>query len=271
MKFINKTGIVILTIITLNVFIACDKEVVRDSSPAVNPNSNRVYFPEQTDDQLIVGIEDSTATITIAREVSTEALTVAITISGDAAFSIPQTVSFAAGDSDTTFNLSIGDIELMKKYLVILNIDGNQANPYDEDTKFSTLALNIVKEDFVPFAEGTYVAAFFNASWTAILEYSPSTELYRFADCWMPGYNVLFKWEGTEVTIQGTKNSSGSYIYLPTGYVHPSYGMVVAYYSQANINYYNEATKTFTFPITWWVEAGTWSGYYDKYTIETEY
>ncbi|MDR0725926.1 MAG: hypothetical protein LBF59_07975 [Prevotellaceae bacterium] len=271
MKFINKIGIVVLTIVTLNVFISCEKEVVRDSSPEANPNSNRVYFPEQTDDQLVLGISDVSTPITIAREVSDNALTVSITITANAAFSIPQTVSFAAGDTATVFDLSIGDIELMKKYLVILNIDENQSNPYDEDAKFSTLALNILKEDFAPFAEGVYSSEFFEEEWPATLEYSPSTELYRLADCWMPDYDVLFKWEGTKVTIQGTKNSSGSYIYLPTGYVHPSYGMISAYYSQTDINYYNEATETFTFPITWVVSAGSFGEYIDTYTIETRY
>jgi hypothetical protein len=271
MKVINKIGIVFLTIVTMNVFIACEKEVVRDPSPEANPSSNRVYFPEQTNNQLVLGIEDESTTIAIAREVSDNALTVTITISGDAAFSIPQTVSFAAGESETTFDLSIGEIELMKKYLVILNIDESQSNPYEEDTKFSTLALNILKEDFVPFAEGTYASEFFEDEWPQTLEYSPSQELYRLADCWVSDYDVLFKWEGTAVTIQGTKNSSGSYIYLPTGYVHSSYGMVSAYYAQTNINYYDEATKTFAFPITWVVSAGSFGEYYDTYTIETQY
>jgi hypothetical protein len=275
MKIINKIGAIFLAIIALNVFVACDDEdIVRNPSPEANPNSNRVYFPEQTSEQLVLGIADTSAPITIAREVSDKALTVTLTIVGNEAFSIPQTVSFDAGDSDTTFTLSVGEIELMKNYLVILKIDESQTNPYDSlynVTKFSTLSLNILKEDFVPYADGTYASEFFEESWPATLEYSPATELYRFSDCWMPGYDVLFKWKGTEVSIQGTLNSSGTHIYLPTGYEHPSYGMISAYYSQENINYYDEATKTFTFPITWIVSAGQFGAYNDTFTIETEY
>jgi hypothetical protein len=275
MKTINKIGLILGAIVALNVFVACDDEdIVRDPSPETNPNSNHVYFPEQISEQLIVGLEDTSTPIVIAREVSDNALTVTLTISGNEAFSIPQTVSFNAGDSDTTFTLSIGEIELMKNYLVILKIDENQTNPYDSlynTAKFSTLSLNVLKEDFEPYAEGTYDSEFFEESWPATLEYSPATGLYRFSDCWMPNYDVLFKWEGTEVAVQGTVNSSGTFIYLPTGYVDPTYGMTSAYYSQEDINYYDEATKTFTFPITWVVSAGSFGAYNDTYTIETEY
>jgi hypothetical protein len=275
MKTINKIGAILVAIIALNVFVACsDEEIVRDPSPEVNPNSCRVYFPEQTSEQLVIGIEDTSIPITIVREVSDNSLTVTLTISGNEAFSTPKSVSFDAGDSDTTFVLSIGEIELMKNYLVILTIDENQTNPYDSlynVSKFSTLSLNILKEDFAPYAEGTYSSIFFEESWPATLEYSAATELYRFSDCWMPNYDVLFKWEGTKVIIQGTANSSGTHIYLSTGYVDPDYGMISAYYSQEDINYYDEATKTFTFPITWIVSAGSFGAYNDTFTIETEY
>ncbi|MDR3188388.1 MAG: hypothetical protein LBT94_04280, partial [Prevotellaceae bacterium] len=128
----------------------------------------------------------------------------------------------------------------------------------------------IVKEDFAPYAEGTYTSEFFEDTWPVTLEYSPATEQYRISDCWVSGYDVLFKWEGTEVTIQGTPNSTGAYIYLPTGYVYGDYGMISAYYSQGDINYYNKETKTFTFPITWQVAAGSFGAYLDTFTIEAE-
>ncbi|MDR2449588.1 MAG: hypothetical protein LBD52_06475 [Prevotellaceae bacterium] len=268
MKNIIKTGIILLTIAAMNVFIACEKEVVRDPSPEANPNSNRVYFNDIVK-SVVLGIEENSYPITIARKDSNNALTVALTISGDKAFSIPPSVSFNAGESSTTFTLSIGDIELLKNYQVTLGIDENQINPYDSTAP--VYSLNIQKEDFAPYAEGTYTSVFFGAYWTALLEYSPATDLYRFTDCWMPGYNVLFKWKGTAVTMQGTKNSSGSYIYLPTGYIHPSNGMIYAYYSQANINYYDEAAKTFTFPITWVVAAGSFGEVSDTFKIETVY
>lgn len=259
-----------MTIAAMAIFSACEKEITRDPSPQPNPASHRVYFPDQTSKQVI-GLDEQSITITIAREVSDNALDVALTITGNDAFSIPPSVSFNPGDRDTSFTLAIGDIELLKNYHVIIGIDESQTNPYDSATGIPVLSLNILKEDFAPYAKGTYTSNFFGAAWRAILEYSPATEQYRFTDCWMPGYDVLFKWKGTEVTMQGTPNSTGTYIYLPTGYIHSTYGMISAYYSQADINYYNEATKRFTFPITWVVAAGSFGANNDTFTIEEVY
>jgi hypothetical protein len=280
MKNIIKTGAILLTIAAMNTFVACEKEIVRDPSPEASPNSNHVYFPDQVS-EAVIGIEDSSYTIAIAREVSDNALSVALTISGDEAFSIPKTVSFDAGDADTTFTLSIGEIELMKNYQVILTIDESQTNPYDSETGIPILSLNVVKEDFVPYAEGLYTCYFLELQWETTLEYSSSTELYRFSDLWYEsanalgeagfsastGYDVLFKWTGTEVAIQGTLNTDGTNIYLPTGFALGDYGMVSAYYSQADINYYDEATKTFIFPIEWRVSAGTFGKYPNIFEI----
>jgi len=66
------------------------------------------------------------------------------------------------------------------------------------------------------------------------------------------------------VTMGGT--ASGTYKVFKTGYVHPSYGMVSAYFGTCT---YNTSTKKFTFPITWRVSAGSFGLYPDYYQIQT--
>lgn len=272
MKTINKLTLVLFAAVAL--FAAsCEDEIVRDPSPEVNPNNNKVYFPDQ-ESGVVLGIEDNTFEIVIAREDTLTELTVGLEIVAGDQFSIPESVKFAAGESETSFVLSVGDVELMKNYMVTIEIEESQTNPYDSlfgESKFSILSLNVLKEDFTPYASGTYTSDFFGEAWDAVLEYSPANDLYRFSDCWASGYDVLFKWEGTQVTIKGTYNSSKTSIYVPTGYLHATYGMVSAYYSQADLNYYDADTKTFTFPISWVVSAGSFGDYNDVFAITEEF
>jgi len=265
----------ILLLLTIVFFISCEDDITRDPSPETNPNTNKVYFPEQIDGTYTIGLEVNSIEVQVAREISSQALTVSLHYVGSDLISVPSSVSFESGSALTSFFISIGDIELMETYPITINIDGEQADYYSISDNVSTLSLNILKEDFEPYASGAYYSDFFEQGWEAILEYSPLTEQYRFSDCWVSGYDVLFKWDGanedSKVMMQGTPNSDKSYIFFTTGYMHPSYGMVSAYYPQANINYYDKATKTFTFPITWRVSAGSFGEYLDTFTIEHLY
>ncbi|NCB67729.1 MAG: hypothetical protein EOM47_02655 [Bacteroidia bacterium] len=279
MKTKNILTALMFAVVTLFV-VSCEEVVVREPSPDVNPESNKVFFPNQPTKQVVVAIDQKTVTIPIERGVFDKELTVNLKFSGYKTISIPSSVKFDAGDKDTVVTITVGEIELMKNYLVTIEVDQAHTNPYDtlyNKTNFSILSLNLLREDFAPYAIGTYASEFFEDSREATLEYSPATKLYRFTDCWMPGYSVLFSWNTdatdadnkNKVEIKGTLNADKSFVYIPTGYVHSTYGMVNAWYSRANLKYYNEETKTFTFPITWRVSAGSFGAYDDTYKIET--
>ncbi len=278
MKTINKIAAILLILTVL--FVSCEDEITRDPSPETNPNSTNVYFSDTNEASPILGIEATSFDVVIEREKTADAQVVGLSASSvyKDLFDVPESVAFEAGESEASVTIKVKELELMKKYPITLNIASDQTQPYRVQDNYSRLELHVLQEDFAPYAKGTYKSIFyesifeFESEWEAILEYSPATELYRFKDCWMPGYDVLFQWdqETNEVLIQGTKNSTGAYIYLQTGGVHPTYGMVSAYYEQADIKYYNPETKTFTFPILWVDPDGAWGVYPDSYTIEEE-
>ena len=87
----------------------------------------------------------------------------------------------------------------------------------------------------------------------------------------MPDYDVTFKWAGdTIVTVLGGVFKPGTVAYTPalqTGYISAKYGMYWAVFNGVNV--YNVTTKTFTFPITWMVTAGSFGVKTDKYQITT--
>ncbi|MFA6580294.1 MAG: hypothetical protein WCS79_00660 [Paludibacter sp.] len=264
---------VLIACFTTLLFTACTADIVRDPSPVTNPNSTNVYFGISNTNSPVLSIDQTSFKVAIGRKVTDKAQTVALTagnVYGDK-FQIPATVTFAAGEDSVDIEIVVKDLELMKKYHISISIDQEQTLPYAIQTVLPRLELSVIKEDFAPYANGTYTSAFFEANWPQTLEYSPSTKLYRFKDCWATGYNVTFKWDEAakpgEVNIIGTTNSAGTYIYLQTGYIDATYGMVSAYYPTADINYYNSNTKTFTFPIKWYVSAGSFGVYADTYLI----
>ncbi len=123
-------------------------------------------------------------------------------------------------------------------------------------------SINYVIDDYAPFAKGTYSSWFFEQAWDAVLEYSPSNDLYRFKDCWMPGYDVTFKFDRETLAITMTSSAYAS------GYVHPSYGMVMAtVYNNGALNEYNSEAGVFYFAYQWTVDAGSFGAGYDTFQV----
>jgi len=278
-----KTKIVSITTLTLLIMfmVSCDEGVVtRDPSPETSPTSNKVYFAKQNS-LVTLSIDADSFGVIIARKVYAEALTVDLDYSAtnSGLFTGPKSVTFPAGDSTLTFFIKVGDVELVKKYMIEISVsNADQIDAYSISDVFPTISLNVLKEDFIPYAEGTLTSAFFGGSWPLVLEHSVATSTYRLSDCWLPGdttslpgYDVTFKWTGdTIVTVLGGVFKPGTVAYTPalqTGYNDPSYGMVWAVFNGVNV--YNATTTTFTFPITWRVTAGSFGKYTDKFKITT--
>lgn len=267
----KKLNILAALSFVLMILVSCSEEITREPSPEFNPSSNKVYFPKQ-ESKVIVPINAETIDVQIARKVVKDALTIDLKYSNTYAdfFKGPETVTFAAGDSLASIKITLGSIELMKEYLFSISIaDVNQTDPYTVSDVYPVIAMNVLKEDFAPYAEGTYTSAFFEASWDQILEYSPATKLYRFSDVWEVGYGFKFSWDGTaDVKVSGGTFKPGTTAYKPavkTGYVDSRYGMVWAVFNGTNA--FDATTKTFTFPIAWRVTAGGFGVYADSYTI----
>lgn len=244
--------------------------------PAPNPASNGVYFPEQPT-SITLGVTQDTIEVIIARKVASSALTVRLSHSDayNGFFSAPSSVTFAAGETLKTIKITVGEVEFIKSYLFSLSVDDPDQidNPYAVGAALPTLSLSVIKEDFVPYAEGTFTSEFFEDEWPMTLEYSEATNQYRLSDLWVEGYDVLFTWDGSDkVSVKGGVFKPASTSYFPavaTGYVDPTYGMVWAIFNGENT--YDADSKTFTFPITWRVTAGSFGVYSEYFSIDNLY
>lgn len=248
-------------------FSACsDDDVSRDPSPLVDANSNNVSFT--TDGNVVIGVDATEFTVNVTREKTESALTVNIKsydYNEAGTFEIPTSVTFAAGEAEASFNVKVlKQLTIFESYKLVLEVDASQANPYVEQSSYPRTEMYIIREDYVPYAEGTYSSDFFGASWDQTLEYSPSTEVYRFKALWgYSGYDVTFTLDGSTVSMYGG-TSSGNYTVFVTGYEDSDYGMISAYYSGCT---YDDGSQTFTFPIRWVVSAGSYGTYNEYYTI----
>lgn len=280
-----KTKIVSIATLTLLIMfmISCDDGVItRDPSPETSPTSNKVYFANQNS-KLTLSIDADSFGVIIARKIYANALTVDLEYSAtnSGLFTGPKKVTFPAGDSTLTFYIKVGDVELVKQYLISISVsNADQIDAYSMTNEFPSISLNVLKEDFMPYAQGTYTSAFFGSNWPLVLEHSEATSTYRFSDCWLladatltilPGNDVTFQWAGdTIVTVLGGSYKPKTTVYKPaifTGYDDADYGYVWAIFNGVNV--YNVSTKTFTFPITWRVSLGSFGKMSDKFVITT--
>lgn len=261
-KILNKIPLLIAVGL---IFTACNNDVVRSTSSEENDNSTNVYFSNDNNTDYVLPIDTSSFAVTVVRKVTNAAQSVALTIESpsEGIFSIPSTANFNAGDSSTTVLVSISnDIELMKEYHFTLVIDQNETKQYTKQDVYPRLELNVIKEDYNSYADGTYTSIFFGDSWPAILQYSPSSGYYRFKDCWVSGYDYIFKVNADSTITQVPATTE-------TGYVSSKYGMI-SVTADPDKSYF-DGDSTYTFVDEWTVSAGSYGVDNDTFVVSKRY
>ena len=266
MKLFNKLALVAIT--AGIAFTSCQQEELpyEVGAPAAQ-DSAVVYFADNFS-SVVLQLSDSAFQIAIGRT-ATEAATYQLNatfeedVNGN--IQVPSTVTFDEGDLDTTITVTVTDIELMKNYTVKLAIDEAWVNPYAVGENI-VLQFNVKREDFVPYAVGTYVDYFLygpDSPYEMVLEYSPSSDMYRISDCWgMGGGNLTFTWDGAEAINVTSKT-------IATGYVHSKYGMVSANYLNDQCYAAVEGNIVqMVFMINWTVSAGSFGDYPNLFVFE---
>ena len=265
MKLFNKLALV-ATIAAGIGLTSCQEELTYEVGAPAAKDSAVVYFANDISDVLLQ-ISDSTIQIEVARfatEAATYDLDVTLEAGTEDLFEIPTSVTFDQGDLDTTITVFVAGIDLMRNYTVKIAIDEDWVNPYAAGEN-TVVAFDIMREDYAPYAVGTYVDYFLYGPeypYEKVLEYSPALDTYRMKDCWDLGTTEVFtfKWDGGENIALGTS-------VLKTGYNHPSYGMVSANYLTAQVMTQDNLVQ-FVFNIKWTVSAGSFGEYPNLFVFE---
>ena len=241
-------------------------------------SSTKVYFSEDNESSKVVGLTEDTVYVTLVRSGNTaNALQVPVKLGGtQGIFSGASTVTFKENEAEAEYAIAISDKMVpFTNYKVQVTVDETYTAPYtyEDGDLVPMIDLTILREDYVPFAEGVYVTEFFEASWEDVLEYSPMLDQYRFSE-WIAGYPLTFKWDrSTETNPDQVLVMSDKYT---TGYSHPTYGMVSAVTTDKDSEFlflkggYTDGSDVFYFGFKWTVSAGTF-GIYPDYFIVASY
>lgn len=260
MKLFNRYFL--LAVASCCIFTACSNNDDYVSGSAANSGEN-IYFAASNESSPVLATDENTFSITVERSNGTAAESIPLIVATphDSIFTVPATVDFASGETSKTITITASaKMRMFKTYALSLAIPEAYTHQYAETEVYPRMELSVLKEDYQPYANGTYTCGFFGDSWEAELEYSPILNLYRFSGCWMPGYDVTFTWDGgASITVNGGEA-------ITTGYVHSRYGMVSATPIKDECGYDTDS-KLFTFGYTWTVSAGPFGDYADYFEI----
>lgn len=152
-------------------------------------------------------------------------------------WNVPETANFAAGDSLATITVTpAADMSLNTDYDFVLRVPESYTNSYmQKNGEVNTYKVEVVKEDYVLFATGTYDETFFaETQWPVTIEYSPGLDVYRIKSMLEPvddvaGYHFYFKWNketGEKQKFTQCASNGGKQTSAQAGFEYGTNGMV---------------------------------------------
>ena len=199
------------------------------------------------------------------------------------AFTAPASVEFKDGEIASSVKISFDRSKLTigDENEITVSLQSETDLPYATECKVVVVRDYTWKE----YAKGTYVSGILSQLFGKVTSWEQSMEvaeekpnLYRLKDWYHnagtdfsdSGYDLTFLWDGgtsSEVSFTVPADAKGG-VSFPTGWYHPSYGLVSMYIDTENAKYDSES-KTFTFKCCGNVSLGTlipWTN--DTFTLK---
>lgn len=187
------------------------------------------------------------------------------------AFTAPASVEFKDGEIASSVKISFDRSKLTigEENEITVSLQSETDLPYATECKLVVVRDYTWKE----YKKGTYVSGILSklfgkvTSWEQPVEVAEEKpNLYRLKDWYHnagtdfsdSGYDLTFLWDGgtsSEVSFTVPADAKGG-VSFPTGWYHPSYGLVSMYIDTENAKYDSES-KTFTFKCCGNVSLGT--------------
>ena len=167
-----------------------------------------------------------------------------------AGFQEPYIFNIPAGDAALIY--PIPDREMNSNAQLVQNPVAEQPVAVNESSTHS----------YKSYCNGVFSSGLFG-SWEQPMEVATDDNtVYRLASYIAEGYDLNFIWDEKNGVAEVVNTT------WETGYVHPSYGMIIANCYGVK---YNADTKTFTFRVEYTVDAGTFGTFNDTFTINEMY
>jgi len=258
-KIFLMAGLAMMTIVAAS---CSSKDDWTPGEPTVAGGQN-VYL--DTEENIALPLDGNSFEVTFKRTTTSGELTIPVNFSTptpEIFTSVPSTVTFASGAAEATITVTCKqDMEVFHTYRATITIDQQYTSQYaDAETNCPKAELNVIKEDYKPFKNGTYYSQFFETEEAAVLEYSEMMDTYRFK-------NVT---EGQTFTFNVDDDGNISIVEaaIATSYVHPTYGVITANRTnKPSFVEVEDGVTTYYFNFEYTVSAGSFGDAYDYFVV----
>jgi hypothetical protein len=243
--------------------------------PGKETGAYNVYFKNESN--VTMGLSDKSFNITIARSNKNGSLTVPLKkIRVPECFKVPESVTFANGDTVKTITVTITDsMKVFVNYSLDLQIPEEYTNQYKKQSVYPAVNMTVHKEDYKPYAKVSYTFGLFGETDETVLDYSAYLKVYRFKDLLATGYNFYFTWDQKKDSTQvfNVTDDKGQTLTsaFKSGYVDEQYGMISATWDNTQFTGYSAVNDDFEIPYNWTVSLGSLANVYDKFKIISLY
>lgn len=274
---INRFLIIFFVAVT-TMLVSCEEyEDSVEPSPAVSADMNVVTFPAGNTSNFEFSPLDTEFDITVSRTNTSGALEVPLTVlsNTDDSFTVPSSVSFAAGEETATITITINydNAPLGQELELALKVDDAYYNPYKEEYGKYYASVKIL--EWQKYANGTYESGVFGVLGQVDLYKLKDENKYRIFDVYADGHHLTFGWEGeASLTWPDYSTDADGYYVWETGAYVDGYGYFwVALDASPSYTFYDAGTSTFQIEGYWTAtDNSEWGGWIDDYfTIETLY
>lgn len=256
MKILNK--LMLLAAVVGGALASCSDD--HDYTPGEKDAGSYLYTDATS--YSFLPEDEQTIVVNVGRTDATKAEKVKLSVDNEN-FSIPSSVSFAAGEKSKKVNLTF-DITTGTTEKVIISVDPKNSTVYGTDS----LALTVTRDytwislGFVPFSSEFFGVGLEGDYSVELRQAKENPTTYKLIDPFELGTNFIFQ-------LDGQPEIGGYYDWTqPTGYEHPSYGMIYMYLN--NIRRDEEAYNVIIFDMyACIIEDGSLTpGWNETWTIE---
>lgn len=271
MKKIFK-NIMALAVLALN-FSACTDEVEYTPATPSDVDSTAYHFAYSQETAFVLPLNATQITVTLERlNAEVEETIVLSSVADEEIFTIPESVTFAAGERTATIEIAISEaLQPFQSEDIKISLPNELINPYKVDN-YSTFTATVLKEDYLPYGKGVYVWGFFGVQYYNEMHYSEYLDAFRIvtpwttiADQYVAGGYKAEKGKSVDFTVDEEGKVELLSKKMKSGLIHPSYGSVYAELQEAEMM----EDGTFYFNYKWTVAAGSF-GAYEDYFVLTE-
>lgn len=258
-KIFLMAGLAMMTIVAAS----CSSKDDWTPGEATTSGGQNVYF--DTEESIALPLDGNTFDVTFKRTNTSGELTIPVNFSTptpEIFTSVPSTVTFASGADEATITIACKqDMEVFHTYRATITIDQKYTTQYvDSVINCPKAELNVIKEDYKPFKNGTYYSQFFETEAPAVLEYSEMMDLYRFKNV-AEGQTFTF-------TVDEDNNISIVEAKFATNYVHGTYGPITANRTnKPSFVEVEDGVTTYYFNFEYTVDAGSFGDAYDYFVV----